>query len=1549
MRKINALIFGLALLFGGATHAQSISVAATPSCQEEVLTIDNASQVITRVDWLKDGVNFYSEDSYLRTDGLLIGGGSQGGLSSQMRFPQDLAHDNAGRTYVVDKNNNRVIRWSPGGTQGVVLIGSNGPGSGLDQLRNPHGIFRTNNGSLYIADRHNHRVVRWDDGAIQGVVVSGGNGPGNALNQLDNPTGVVVASNGDVYVSDMRNNRVVKWGVGEATGVVVAGGNGHGNNADQFREPMGLDIDGANTIYVADRKNNRIMMWASGAVSGVVVTGGLVAGTGLDDLNNPMDVQLDPDNNMYVADYGNHRVMKYAPGASIGSLITNQVQGNTLEQLSFPTGISIDSLDGVYITDSWNHRTVKWGIQLPSLTYVTDGDASYSASITLKGGGGIITNSVGYLRIPLPVSSYSSVRSNMEYTFTNASTNGTSYLWEFGDGTTSTSADPVHNFMYTGTYEVCLNAYDDCGHVDIFCDTYVIITDYASEQNDNLFLHENSWCNNSPLDILGVEQLLVQQTKWFRDGVAFTTSNLSYASSGSQVAGSTSQGGQNYQLRFPQQVQVVGNDMYIVDRNNNRILKWALGAGSGTVVAGGVNQGPFAAMNRLRDPRTVIADVAGNMYILDRNNHRVLYWPTGAAAASAVVAGGNGPGIGLNQLKDPSDMALYNGALYIVDEDNHRIVKWVLGDIQGSVIAGETGITGATNSLLNNPVGLDVDADGSVYVADMENSRVLRFDPGQTEGVLVAGGNAQGGSLNQLSKPYDVQVDGAKNIFVIDRENHRIVKYEPFEKVGIVVAGGNGEGDANNQFDFPTGFFIEGNRIYVADNNNHRIMRWNINFPSMSDITSETVQVDADYHVEITMTDGTMLSSDTENFTHNVVVADYAFSVNDLDLTLTNNSIHGETYAWNFADGATSTSETPSNHYRYNGTYNVCLTTTDSCSKSDVSCQNVVINAPLDVVFAAADLDPLSMIAGCGQRDLKVRGVFVAADIASINWKKNGITYSTTGAGDSTHITDGTGDYTAEIIFVDATSLTTPTIRSYTQDPAVSADWSHVVTGAGDIRTTTFTNSSSANTSFVWNFDDGSAANTTANPVHVYVSPGIYNVSLTATDSCGLQDVSIQAVTIETYAVTYAAAALSIPSNSDCDQQTISVTGIIDNGDVSSTQWFKDAVSEGAAAAGLTTHNTTNADNVANNYTATVIFTDGSSLNLAAVNFNYLPATAGYTSLVGGDFRTTTFTNTSINSVSYSWDFGDGSAASIDVNPVHMYANPGSYTVVLTATDACAGTDVSSQTVTILTYAAAYVAYTITIPNVSNCLNETMSTAGIADLNHISSIEWFKDGGSQNVVAGPAITENTAGSGAYTSIVTFTDGSSLNSTNTVNFSLDVAIANWSQGVTNLLEVNFVNTSSNGVSYLWDFNDALATSTDENPIHTFSGAGTYNVCLTTTDACGGTNQLCADVTVVAVRVDNPNGGSTGQSQSSLELDEWTRAISLYPNPSSDIISLDLTGAESNIQLMDANGRILSIREGGESHMSFDLSNLANGMYMFVISTDKGTITKRALRN
>src|SRR5512147_728082 len=79
---------------------------------------------------------------------------------------------------------------------------------------------------------------------------------------------------------------------------------------------------------------------------------------------------------------------------------------------------------------------------------------------------------------------------------------------------------------------------------------------------------------------------------------------------------------------------------------------------------------------------------------------------------------------------------------------------------------------------------------------------------------------------------------------------------------------------------------------------------------------------------------------------------------------------------------------------------------------------------------------------------------------------------------------------------------------------------------------------------------------------------------------------------------------------------------------------------------------------------------------------------AGFSFLVDpNDYTKVTFTNTSVNFNSVSWNFGDNSAVSTELNPIHSYAQEGVYTVTLTAIRD-AETDVVTQTVTISNSAA---------------------------------------------------------------------------------------------------------------------------------------------------------------------------------------------------------------------------------------------------------------------
>jgi PKD repeat protein len=137
----------------------------------------------------------------------------------------------------------------------------------------------------------------------------------------------------------------------------------------------------------------------------------------------------------------------------------------------------------------------------------------------------------------------------------------------------------------------------------------------------------------------------------------------------------------------------------------------------------------------------------------------------------------------------------------------------------------------------------------------------------------------------------------------------------------------------------------------------------------------------------------------------------------------------------------------------------------------------------------------------------------------------------------------------------------------------------------------------------------------------------------------------------------------------------------------------------------------------------------------------------------------------------------------------------------------------------------------------------------------IVSQTWdFGDGSPTSTVANPNHTYATAGT--YQVTLTVTDSNSLTG-QTVRPVTVVANAAPTAAFTSSsarLVASFTSTSSDSdgtiVAYSWDFGDASAVSTLQNPGHTYASAGTYQVTLTVTDNDGATGQVMHPITVVA---------------------------------------------------------------------------------------------------
>ena len=93
-----------------------------------------------------------------------------------------------------------------------------------------------------------------------------------------------------------------------------------------------------------------------------------------------------------------------------------------------------------------------------------------------------------------------------------------------------------------------------------------------------------------------------------------------------------------------------------------------------------------SSLSHLNGPKGVSIDQAGNVYVSDTGNHRVVRWAPDAKSG-ILVAGGNGAGLHIAQLNSPTAIIVdINNNLFIFDSGNQRIQQWPPGATYGMTI-----------------------------------------------------------------------------------------------------------------------------------------------------------------------------------------------------------------------------------------------------------------------------------------------------------------------------------------------------------------------------------------------------------------------------------------------------------------------------------------------------------------------------------------------------------------------------------------------------------------------------------------------------------------------------------------------------------------------------------------------------------------------------------------------------------------------------------------------------------------------------------------------
>ncbi len=265
-------------------------------------------------------------------------------------------------------------------------------------------------------------------------------------------------------------------------------------------------------------------------------------------------------------------------------------------------------------------------------------------------------------------------------------------------------------------------------------------------------------------------------------------------------------------------------------------------------------------------PRSLAFANDGTLYVADSRNHRVLHldaqgnllneWGTFAEGLSIPI--GNGT------FNEPWGIAVGpDGSVYVTDTWNHRVEKF---SADGRFIKawGYSG-QGEAPDAFYGPRGLAVDAEGRVYVTDTGNKRIVVFD---ANGNFITQFGSAGFEPGQFDEPVGITVDKNGTVYVVDTWNQRIQTFVPQEIDGLLsfipekqwdVYGWFGQSLENK----PYIAVNDALHVFVTDPEGYRVMEYDPNgtllrvWGDYGDIPTgfglaSGIAVDADGHVWVT-------------------------------------------------------------------------------------------------------------------------------------------------------------------------------------------------------------------------------------------------------------------------------------------------------------------------------------------------------------------------------------------------------------------------------------------------------------------------------------------------------------------------------------------------------------------------------------------------------------------------------------------------------------------------------------------------------------------------
>ncbi len=738
-------------------------------------------------------------------------------------YPDSIAIS-GGYAWVADTKNNRIESWNVSTKAAVAVYGTLGSGTG--NFKTPTGIaIDPTTGNVFVADSGNNRVVE--------LAVSAGHVTPTPVatftDGFNQPYGVA-SNNGLLAVADRGNNRVVVLNENDGTeATTINGSDVTGGGVTNLFHPENVAFTPAGNLDIADTYNDRILTYSLTTGGGGGGTGPLVAPTYSNTLVSPGQADMYPvdvtNNSQYyfVLDAGNYRIIAVNRTTNNIDCQIGGLQGNGPGQMGDARALDYDAANGdLYLADTPNNRVEIFTFSASACASNSPTAFTYLTQFGAKGtGNGMFSQAYGVAVDTVNNWIYVVDGAGRVEKF-NATTNA--WISSFGQGSLN---QPRQVTVAPNGDIFVMNARNHT------CDVY----SGGSTGNDTLlfqFGSQGTGPGQFTTDPRGVAVSADGTLAFVTDagGKRIEAFNLTQGAThytGASFAYTIPSGSGSGQFVGPRGLTVTSdNHLVLTDEWGFNLHEMTF---TSTGVSNIVNTTPTAApVPGVNSPRGVHVAANGQIYIQDYWNMRVEYLnPDGTDPASFGFRGNVSQSGAINFAWDFA-IQPGTGDIFVANRENNQIAAF---SPTGTPLAGGIfGKAGTTNGLFSFPQGIAFAPDGTLLVDNSGNDRIQRFTLGTNSNGITwtwdatygqkgaTGATAPAGNLNN---PTGISVAPDGTIWVADTLNNRVQSMSP-SGVWTVISKPTGTGKQMG-FKIPWGVTVAPDgSIWVSDTGNWRIV-----------------------------------------------------------------------------------------------------------------------------------------------------------------------------------------------------------------------------------------------------------------------------------------------------------------------------------------------------------------------------------------------------------------------------------------------------------------------------------------------------------------------------------------------------------------------------------------------------------------------------------------------------------------------------------------------------------------------------------------------------